>query len=123
MADESPPTIDSARNNGGGQQQSPNDQSRGDPKRRRGNSFFDFLCLFLRELFGVRAVRHIVLAQKCFLIQAEIVGDGTDKSAVEDTAGKLVPVFVFEGLQKTRSDARCLGDFLQRNLAQFPLAF
>ena len=74
-------------------------------------------------MIRMRGVRQIVLAQKRFFVEAEIVGDGANESAIEDATGKLVPIFVFERFQKTGADARCLSDFLQRDFAQFPFAF
>ncbi len=79
--------------------------------------------MLLRLLICVCGVRHVVLGQKRFLIQAEVVGDRADEAAIEDAAGKLAPFFVLERLQKTGADARCLSDFLQRDFAQFPFAF
>lgn len=119
----SPPPIDPSPNYRYNQEQSSRDQGHGHPQGRLRNALFDFLSLFLRLLVGVGVVRQIVLRQKRFLIEPEVVGNRANESAVEDPAGKPVPFLVFERFQKTGSDARGLGDFLQRNLAQFPLAF
>jgi len=123
VPDKSPPAIDSASNNCGCQEQNSHDQSHRNPERRWGNAIFEFLRVFLCLLVRVRAMCQVVLGKKRFFIEAEIVGNRANEAAVEDAAGKLVPLFVFERSQKTGADARCLSDFLQRDFAQFPFAF
>jgi hypothetical protein len=57
-----------------------------------------------------------------FFVEAQITGNGANKAAIENAAGKLLPVFIFQGLQKTQADARRYNDFVGRNFAQLALA-
>src|SRR4029077_7264030 len=41
-----------------------------------------------------------------FLIQPEIAGNGSDESSIEGPPGELIPLFVFDGLQEARGNAR-----------------
>ena len=51
----------------------------------------------------------------------KITRDGAHKSVVEYAAGEFLPLFVFEGFQEARADARGRGEFLQRNFAHLAL--
>ena len=53
-----------------------------------GSRSFDFLF----------TVSEIIFGEEAFLVEAEVAGDGADKTAVENAAGKFAPIFVFEGL-------------------------
>src|SRR2546423_14120732 len=65
---------------------------------------------------------RVILAQECFLIEAQIARNGAHKAVAKDAAGQFGPIFIFEGLDKTGADARSLGEFLHGNFAQFALA-
>ena len=45
-----------------------------------------------------------------FFVEADLAGVGADKSFIEDAAGELVEVFVFEGAQHAGADFRGVGD-------------
>jgi len=61
---------------------------------------------------SVRKFEHLMLKQ----------ADHAHEAAIEDAAGELVPIFVFESFQKAQADARGHNDFVRRNLAQLALA-
>lgn len=44
------------------------------------------------------------------------------EAPVEDAAGKLIPLFIFDGLEKTRGDARRGRNLIKRHAAHFSLA-
>ncbi len=48
-------------------------------------------------------------------VETKIFRDGADESAVEYAAGKLVPAFVFEGLEQTNGNARGPRKHFERN--------
>jgi hypothetical protein len=50
-----------------------------------------------------------------FFIEADLAGVGADKSFVENAAGKLVKMFVFDGAQHPRTDFRGGGDGVERD--------
>ena len=56
-------------------------------------------------------VGKIVLGEKGLLVEAEIAGDGANEASIENAAGQLVPVFIFEGFQEARANARRQGYF------------
>src|SRR4029077_14369566 len=49
-------------------------------------------------------------------------GDGAHETTIENAARELVPVFVFQGFQKSQADARGHNDFGGRDFAQLSLA-
>jgi hypothetical protein len=64
----------------------------------------------------------VILSEESLFIETEVTGDGANETAIEDAAGELSPVFVFEGFEEPGSDAGALGDFLQCDLAELALA-
>jgi hypothetical protein len=57
-----------------------------------------------------------------FFVQAQVARHGPHKSAIEDPARKLVPLFLFDRFQESRGNAGCGGYFLKRNAAHLALA-
>jgi hypothetical protein len=45
-----------------------------------------------------------------FFVEADLAGVGADEALVEDAAGKLIKVFVFDGAQHARTDFCSGGD-------------
>ena len=41
-----------------------------------------------------------------FFVESQVARDRPHESSIEDAPGKLIPLLVFDGLQKTRGDAR-----------------
>ncbi len=78
------------------------DAKDGNPLGRPGDGIFvgdrGFNFLF--------TVSEIIFGEKAFLVEAEVAGDGADKTAIEYAAGKLAPIFVFEGFEETSTDSR-----------------
>jgi hypothetical protein len=50
-----------------------------------------------------------------FFVEANLAGVGADKAFVENAAGKLVKMFVFDGTQHARTDFRGGGDGVERD--------
>jgi hypothetical protein len=46
-----------------------------------------------------------VFGDEAIFIQAEVARDGANKSAIEDPAGQLLPLFVFECFEEARRNA------------------
>jgi hypothetical protein len=67
-------------------------------------------------------VSEIIFGEEVFLVEAKVMGDGADKTAIENASGKLAPIFVFKGFEETSTDSRGGRDFAGRDLAQFALA-
>ena len=65
----------------------------------------------------------VVFGEEIFFVEAEVAGDGADEAAVENAAGELVPIFVFESFEKAQADASGDNDFIGRDFAKFALAF
>ena len=63
------------------------------------------------------AMREVIFSEQILFVQAEIASDSAHKSAIEDAAWKLIPVFIFQGVQKTQTDARGNHDFVGRDFA------
>ena len=57
-----------------------------------------------------------VVVDRFFGIEAEVLGVGADESAVEDAAGELVEMLLFDGLQHARADLRNTGNIVEREL-------
>src|SRR5258708_36664359 len=56
------------------------------------------------------------------LAYAEVARKPVHEAPAQDPAGKFFPLFVFQGLQELRSDARGGSNFLKRVFAQLPFA-
>ncbi len=118
------PGVDAAEEESSEKKKDGQDEDDGYPERSLWDAIFDFLRgVFLYEELGVRVVREIVLGEESFFVETEITGNGADEAAIEDTAGKLVPVFIFERFEKAGANARRQGNFVQRYFAQLPFAF
>ncbi len=65
---------------------------------------------------------HHEVGHRLVFVDAQIMGVSADKAFVEDAAGKLVELFLFQGLQAAAGDLGGLGDFLQRDAAHLTLA-
>jgi len=118
-----PPAVDAANDQPGKKHQYPENVSDGNPEGCLGNTFFRFMSLLLLEELGVGIVRQIVFGEKRFLVEAKITGDGADKAAIENTAWEFLPIFVFQCLQESWTDARGLSKLFHRHFAQFAFAF
>src|SRR4029077_7006014 len=57
-----------------------------------------------------------------FLIQAEVPSHCAHESPVEDPAGKMIPLFVFDGLQEAFGNARGSGYLVQSDGTHFAFA-
>jgi hypothetical protein len=73
-------------------------------------------------------VLELALAQGCEIVRygfvfvkADLAGVGADETFIEDAAGELVEVFVFEGAQHAGADFRGGGDGLEFDAAQLAL--
>src|SRR5208283_3750904 len=115
---EVPPRIDTSKNNSGEQQKRAKNQRCGYPLGRRRDALFGVF----RGRRDLRGMRQVVFAQQRLLVQAEIPRDGAHETSIEDAAGKLFPVFIFQRFQKTGTNTSRRSDFLQGHFAQFPLA-
>jgi hypothetical protein len=94
------------------------DAKDGNPLGRPGDGVF----VWDRGFNFLFAVREIIFGEEVFLVEAKVAGDSAHKTAIENASGKLAPIFVFEGFQKTSTDSCGGRDFAGRNLAQFALA-
>jgi len=57
----------------------------------------------------------------CLLgVEAEVLGVRSDESAIEDAAGQLLEVFLFDGLQHARADLGDVGNVVERELFLLP---
>jgi hypothetical protein len=54
-------------------------------------------------------------------VEADLAGIGAYETLIEDAAGKLVEVFVFEGAQHARADLGGIGDGVERDAALLAL--
>ena len=55
-----------------------------------------------------------VVVHRLFVIQAEVLGVGTNESFIKDAAGKLIEVFFFDGLEHARADLGDVGNLVER---------
>ena len=53
-------------------------------------------------------------------IEAEMLGIGADESFIENTAGKLIEVFFFDGLEHARADLGDVGDVIEGEVFFLP---
>src|SRR5580700_10548002 len=118
MRGKAPPTINSAGNEPAeyGEQRE-HGQNR-NPNRRAG----ELVLVGLRSGHARLAMSEVIFGEQVFFIEAQKTRDGAYKSAVENAAGEFVPLFVFEGFQEARTDARGRSHFLQGNFAHLALA-
>ena len=56
-----------------------------------------------------------------FLVESDLAGVGADETSIEDSAGKLVKVFVFKSAQHADTDFRAVGDVIELEAAQLAL--
>src|SRR5258708_27548225 len=90
----------------------------GKPFRRRWNAFLGFGGS-RGQMFGAR---QVVLAEECFLVEAQITSDGAHEAVAEDAAGEPAPIFILEGFNETGADAWGFGEFVHGNFAHLALA-
>ena len=62
-----------------------------------------------------------VVSYGFFFVESDLAGVGTYETLVEDAAGKLIEVFVFERAQHAGADLRGVGDGVERDVALFTL--
>jgi hypothetical protein len=60
-----------------------------------------------------------VVGDCVFGIETKMLGVGADESFVEDSAGKLVEVFFFDGLQHASADLSDVGNVVERKFFAF----
>jgi hypothetical protein len=63
-----------------------------------------------------------ILRNRVFLIESQVACHGSHKPAVEDAPWQLIPMFILDGLQESRSDARGSGDFIKSYTTHFSFA-
>ena len=68
------------------------------------------------------AGRQNIFRDNVFFVETQVMSNGPDKAPVEDAAGKLIPLFIFDGLKKTSGDARRGRNLIERHAAHFALA-
>jgi len=56
-----------------------------------------------------------------FLVESDLASVGADETSIEDSAGKLVKVFVFKSAQHADTDFRAVGDVIELEAAQLAL--
>jgi hypothetical protein len=62
-----------------------------------------------------------IIGDGFFFVESDLAGVGADEAFVEDAAGKLVEVFVFEGAQHAGADFGGVGDSVEREAALLAL--
>src|ERR1700675_528737 len=118
MRGKAPPAV-----NSGGNEPAEYGKQRQHSHNRNPNRWAGKLVLVrLRNGHARLAMSEVVFGEQIFFIEAQKSRDGAYKSAVENAAGGFVPLFVFEGFQEARTDARGRSHFLQRNFAHLALA-
>src|ERR1700676_1460602 len=117
MRGNAPPAINSARDEPAKYGKQCKYSQNRNPYRRAGK----LVLVRLRSGHARLAMCEVILGKQIFFVEAQKTRDGAHKSAVENAAGEFLPLFVFEGFKKARTDARGRSDFLQRNFAH--LAF
>src|SRR6266404_3752813 len=50
---------------------------------------------------GLITVRQVVFSEQVFFVKAQVLGDGAHEAAIENAARELVPIFIFQGFQKS----------------------
>jgi len=69
----------------------------------------------------ISAQSREIVGYRFFLVKPDLAGVGADETFIEDAAGELVEVFVFEGAQHAGADFRGVGDGIEFDAAQLPL--
>ena len=64
-----------------------------------------------------------VIGDGLFFVEAEATGVGADEAFIEDAAGELVEVVLFQGKQHASANLGGAGDFLQRDATLLALLF
>jgi hypothetical protein len=62
-----------------------------------------------------------VVGNGFFLVETDLAGVGADETLIEDSAGKLVKVFVFQSTEHARADFCGIGDGVEREAALLAL--
>jgi len=57
-----------------------------------------------------------VVGDGFFVVEAEMLGVGANESFIEDAAGKLIEVFLFDGLEHAGADLGYVGDVIEREI-------
>ncbi len=70
-----------------------------------------------RDTFGGDGI----FGEHAVLVHAQVAANGANKAAVKGGAGEGLPLFGFQGFEIARADARCDGDFVERDAAHFAL--
>jgi hypothetical protein len=70
-------------------------------------------------LLGARGCE--IAGDRFFFVEADLAGVGADEAFIENSAGELVEVFVFEGAQHAGADFRGVGDGIEFDAAQLAL--
>ena len=101
-----------------------NDQSDHDNRAAAGRQLRGISAGTLRGDVDVHSLvgPQRVLGDQTVLIEPQKTRDRANESAIEDAAGKLLPLIFFNCFQETRADARGGGNFFQRNAAHFAFA-
>ena len=65
----------------------------------------------------------IIFRNQTIFVEPEILGNRADETAIEDPAGKLVPLVVFQGFEEFALNASGGGDLFEGNAAQLAFSF
>jgi hypothetical protein len=63
----------------------------------------------------VLAQRGEIVGYGFFIVESDLTGVGAHETFVEDAAGKLIEVFLFEGAQHPGADFGGVGDGIERD--------
>jgi hypothetical protein len=63
-----------------------------------------------------------IFRNRVFLIESQVACHGSHKPTFENAAGQLIPVFILDGLEETRSDACGSGDLVERDTTHLSFA-
>lgn len=77
----------------------------------RANRIPDFVGIDLRF-----AQAEKIVGDGFFVVEAEMLGVGPNESFIEDAAGKLIEVFLFDGLEHAGADLGNVGDVIEREI-------
>lgn len=81
------------------------------PRQRRTFRFPDLVGVDLRL-----AEAGKIIGDGFFSIHSEMLGIGANESLVEDTAGQLIEVLFFDGLEHARTDLGDIGNGIERDV-------
>lgn len=73
--------------------------------------------------FGAAFRLESIFRDQAIFVETKEARNCADESAIENAAGQLVPLLVFQSHKKSRRNARGGGNFFQRDASHFPLAF